>query len=266
MLKTQLKDVSETLLIPLWAKATETSCPNGIIKDPKSLELMKSIDYDFSKLKNAKYSQLGISIRTKLLDEYINNFIKSSSNPIIINIGSGLDTRYLRIKNKPSTWYELDLPEVIELKKTVFSPHEFDVLIGKSIFDFSWLNDISFENHEILCVAEGLFMYFSESEIKDIIENMKKKFNKFEMIIESVSNFMVKNSHSHDGLKEFNASFKWGISHPKSIEKITPIIHFKKADNYFDYYPEKWGSLGIFSKLPFLRQIFSPHLIHIEVF
>lgn len=42
----KLKGVPETLLIPLWAKATETKRSKPIIKDEKALEIMEQIDYD----------------------------------------------------------------------------------------------------------------------------------------------------------------------------------------------------------------------------
>ncbi|WP_255343947.1 hypothetical protein [Methanobacterium sp. SMA-27] len=40
-MKQNLKGVSKTLLIPLWARAFETKQPNPIIKDEKAVEIMK---------------------------------------------------------------------------------------------------------------------------------------------------------------------------------------------------------------------------------
>lgn len=50
MVKQSLNGVPETLLIPLWARAVETKKNNSIIKDYKALDMMESIDYDFSKI------------------------------------------------------------------------------------------------------------------------------------------------------------------------------------------------------------------------
>ena len=47
-----LNGVSETLLITLWAKAEESKREDSIIKDYKSIEILKEINYDFSKFKN----------------------------------------------------------------------------------------------------------------------------------------------------------------------------------------------------------------------
>jgi len=36
---------------------------------------------------------------------------------VIVNIGCGLDSRFLRIDNGSVIFYDLDLPELIDLKK-----------------------------------------------------------------------------------------------------------------------------------------------------
>ncbi len=54
-----LNGVPETLLIPLWARATETQMPKPIIRDDKAIAMMAQIDYDFSKFNGAWMSQTG---------------------------------------------------------------------------------------------------------------------------------------------------------------------------------------------------------------
>ena len=39
--------LSETMLIPLWAKAVEYSHPNPILRDAEAVRMMQMIDYDF---------------------------------------------------------------------------------------------------------------------------------------------------------------------------------------------------------------------------
>ena len=42
----ELKDVAETLLYPLISRYVETQKENGVIKDPKSVEIIDALDYD----------------------------------------------------------------------------------------------------------------------------------------------------------------------------------------------------------------------------
>lgn len=53
-MKHNLSGVSETLLIPLWARAVETKHHQPIVKDEKAVEMMEHIDYDFRKFKKGE--------------------------------------------------------------------------------------------------------------------------------------------------------------------------------------------------------------------
>ncbi len=48
-----LDNVSETLLITLYTRACESQRPDVVFKDEESVEMVKQIDYDFSRGENA---------------------------------------------------------------------------------------------------------------------------------------------------------------------------------------------------------------------
>ena len=47
----QLSSIPETMLITLWAKATETEEDNGLLHDEIARQIISNIDYDFTKFK-----------------------------------------------------------------------------------------------------------------------------------------------------------------------------------------------------------------------
>ena len=47
-IKIDLSGVSETLLIPLWARAKFSEDHSPLLNDSKAIEIVKKIDYDFS--------------------------------------------------------------------------------------------------------------------------------------------------------------------------------------------------------------------------
>jgi len=91
-----LKDVAETLLYPLISRYVETQKDNGVIKDPKSVEIIDALDYDVENTKLYPISQLGACLRTIIFDEAVINFLKHSPDGVILNLGCGLDTRIVR--------------------------------------------------------------------------------------------------------------------------------------------------------------------------
>ena len=63
-IENRLTEVPETMLITLWAKAMETSRRDALLRDEKAVEILRQIDYDFTKFKNAKFSQTGYYARS----------------------------------------------------------------------------------------------------------------------------------------------------------------------------------------------------------
>ena len=116
----KLTGIPETLLITLWARAVEAQKAKPIIHDTAALEIMSQIDYDFDKFTPGWRSQVGVAVRSELFDNQVKAFVSHNPNALIINLGAGLDTRYTRMQSNLITWYDLDVPEVISLRKKYF--------------------------------------------------------------------------------------------------------------------------------------------------
>ncbi len=137
--KIKLTGIPKTLLIPLRARYLETKKKNGIIHDPKTVEIWDRIEYDFTEKENdvSVGSQIGVSIRTEILDEAVQEFLKKEPHGVVVNLGCGLDTRFYRIDNGSVSWYDLDVPEAIDLRRKFFDETDRFRFISKSVTDFS---------------------------------------------------------------------------------------------------------------------------------
>lgn len=260
----KLKGVPETMLITLWAKAVENKQPKPIVKDPKALEIMEKIDYDFSKFEKGWLSQAGVVIRTELFDNAAKAFISKNPNAVIINIGCGLDTRFIKIDNNKIRWYDLDLPESIIIKKNFFKETDRYKMIAKSVFDYSWIDEINILKEPVLIIAEGLLMYFTEEEVKGIMNKLVSAFPEAEMLLEMITPTIVKNSKRHDTVSKLGVEFKWGINTGKDIEKINPNIQFIQEFNYFDYHKDRWRFVKWFALIPAFKNRFNGRLLHVK--
>lgn len=264
-MESKLTGVSETMLIPLWARAYETKREDSIVKDAKAIEIMNRIDYDFSKFEGAWMSQTGVAIRTKVLDDGVKHFINNHKDAIVINIGCGLDTRFERIDNGRVIWYDLDLKQAIDLRKNFFKETKRYKMISKSVFDYSWMDDIDFKNKNILVLSEGVLMYFKEEQIKELLDKMQKKFKKFECLFEIMTPFIVKNSKRHDSVNETNASFSWGIKGGKELEQYNSHLKFIEEWNFYDFYRNRWRFLRWLSLIPLVKNNFNNRVAHFKM-
>lgn len=263
----KLTGIPETLLIPLWARAVESEKNQPIIRDPRAVQMVSRIDYDFSKFEKVWLSQLGVSIRTMLLDRATSDFVQRNPGSVVVNLGAGLDTRGERFKDKGITcWYDLDVPEVVKLRQNFFSEDEKHKLIAGSAFDLSWLEQVEYAGKPVLFIAEGMLMYFDEQEVRRLFGQLALRVPGFEMLFEALAPIAVGKSKHHDSLKKLDnaAEFKWGLKNSRDLESWDKKIQFVEEWNYFDFHKDRWKWFGLIARLPFLRPMFSNRIIHLR--
>jgi O-methyltransferase involved in polyketide biosynthesis len=257
---TMITGVSETLMITLYARYLETNRDDSIIKDSKAVEIVESLDYDFTKFTTGWASQLGCVIRAKNFDRVISDFIKTHPNAVIINLGSGLCTRFFRVDNGTIIWYEVDFPEVIQLRHKLISETERYQFISKSILDFTWIDEIKREpNQPVLIIAEGVCMYLTEAQNKLLFQEISKRFQDVEMMIDAISPGMAKNSKRHDTVSKTDAEFQWGIKQVTELETWDSGIKILEVNHYltnFAKYPHRlkwWMKYLVFILVPLYK-------------
>ncbi len=139
MPKPFLMGEQETLLIPLYCKAKKN---NPILADKKAQEILQQIDYKFSALDVPAKTCAMILLRAKKLDEYARAFLAQHPDSLVLHLGCGLDARYDRLQPQQAEWIDLDLPDVIELRRTFFDETDRVRMIGSSVTDLGWLDGV----------------------------------------------------------------------------------------------------------------------------
>ena len=210
IVKQNLKGVSETQLITLWARAAETKHENPIIKDQKAVEIVNKIEYDFSKFDKDMLTQVMVAVRTEILDNATNAFIEKYPDAIIINLGCGLDTRFSRLDNNKIHWYDLDLPESINIRRHFFEERDRYKMIAKSVFDYSWTDDIQANEH-VLIILEGLLVYFKEHEVKNLLNKLINTFEGAELLSTIIPPFVIEKIPKKGLFSEMGVQFQWGL-------------------------------------------------------
>ncbi len=250
----KLKGVPKTLLIPLRGRYLETKRQNGIVSDPKSVEIIDSLEHDFAECELPWDSQMLTSVRTEILDEAIGRFLGENPNGVVVNLGCGLDTRLHRLDNGKVEWYELDLPEAIEIRRQFFQENGRYRFIAKDVFDFTWMDEIPNDRPTVF-IAEGLFCYFTEEQVRRILFAIKERFSKSEIMFEIFSPLMTKTWHRHPHLRGAISLFQWTLKEGRSLEKWSTGICCANEWHYFDRHARRWRWMRYFRWIPPLRKI-----------
>lgn len=224
--KVHLTEDKETLLITLYARALESRSDHPILRDEAAENLIHRIDYDFQKFKITPDDRVTASVRGKQLDLWTAEFLTNHREAVVLHLGCGLDSRVFRIDPPPRVdWYDLDFPEIIELRQRLYPQRSGYHMIGSSVTDVRWLNQVP-ADRPVWIVAEGLMMYLSEEEVKQLLERLTHRFPSGQLAFDAFNSFGVRMATRHQGLKATGATIRWGIDDPHEIERWNPRLHF----------------------------------------
>ena len=216
--------VQETLLLPLWGRAYETQQAKPRLIDNKAVEIIRMIDYDFSTIiETQAMSQHGWVARSLHTDKLVKNFIGKHPKATIVNLGCGMDTTFSRIDNGEITFYELDFPDVIELRKHFYQDNERHISIASSFHDTEkWFEKIKVVDG-LLFLAGGVFVYSTEEQMKKFFITTADYFGECEFYFDATSPLGLKISKKmvlkKGGMDFFKDSEGWALKPVKSIEK-----------------------------------------------
>ncbi|MGC6404956.1 class I SAM-dependent methyltransferase [Bisgaard Taxon 45] len=257
----KISGLSSTLLITLWAKAVEYDKPNPLLKDPEAARLKKQIDYDFQKLNSARLSQVGCCGRAKLFDQQILKFLSQHPDAVIVQLGAGLDARFERLsKPKVTAWYDLDLPEVIAIRRQLL-PETGNQYLADSLFNTDWMNTVRQHNKPVLLVLEGVLMFFPKDEVKQFIATVAENLPNSTMIFDIVPPMAVGRGQYHDALKKIDnqarPEFTWTVQNIQEFATWHPSVKLDSvhylSDTCQSHYPwwirllyaTRWGKRNL---------------------
>lgn len=249
----KLGDVQETMLIPLAIKASETMRKKARICDKKAVEMVRELGIDTSKY-DKFMSHEGVVARTIMFDRSLKAYLERYPDAVCINLGCGLDSRFLRVDNGTLLWYDIDLTDVIAVRRRFFKEQERVHMIAGSILDSGWTQQIE-KGRKVILIAEGLLMYFSREQVRTLLEVISRAFPDYVLLAELMPVAAAKMSSHHDTVKHTRAVFAWGTESGKELEKICPGLKLVN-ENSFNVIMKGFTFRGwLFGTLPKLRDL-----------
>lgn len=216
--------VPETMLQTVFARAQETQKQNHKIADEKAVELISRLDYDFSLAAKDKTMSSGVLARTLVLDRMVSEYLSEHPGAVVINLACGLDTRCYRMQGY-SHWYNLDLPEVVEVREKLLPEDGIISQIPASAMDARWASCIAADGNPVLVIMEGLTMYLSESDVKQIFAIIAAHFPTSVVFVETMLPFIVK-TVKEKSIEGSHAKFTWGVKDGMTLAALLPDFEF----------------------------------------
>ena len=245
-----LPPIARTLLITLACRARESIRSDALLKDARSVEILNQLgDVENALMGMSVLDQTFTVMRARQFDHYARSFLEVHPGGLVVDIGCGLDTRFYRLDNGYMSWLGLDLPEVIEMRHRFLPDSERCRVIARSMLDHTWLEEVASLDKPTIFLAEGVFVYFTEDQIKPLILSMAERFPGNELVFDALSRFSVwVHNHSHSVLKETGIQISWGVDKPHLLEPWGLTLLDKWG--YFDDREPRIGWVNLLRLIP----------------
>lgn len=168
-----LHGVERTLLMPMIVRArAATLCP---WLDPQDACARKALDQDgiaWPEPPADAASIVNILWRTRMIKDIGQDFFGRFPHVQGVNLGAGLSDYFQWMDNGQNRWIDVDLPEVVELRRrwlpTPRHPHRHETL-SDDLRTPGWWSRLGLQRHNhhnpLLLVCEGVLMYLQPTQV-----------------------------------------------------------------------------------------------------
>jgi O-methyltransferase involved in polyketide biosynthesis len=252
-----LTGVPETMLWTLHNRASEARRPDTFLKDPECVRIYESIEYDYER--SFGKPDTSHPMRSRIFDDAVKPWMKAHPGGTVVELASGLETQFQRCDDGQVRWLCVDVPEAISVRERFLRTTERCRHVAKSALDLSWMDEVD-PARGVFVTAQGLFMYFTEPEVKRLVMAMIERFPGVQIMFDTIPRwFSEKTMKGFGKTNHYRAPpMPWGVKR----DEIVPLLRSwsgRIQDVSVISYGFARGAgkvmLGVFAALPVLRNV-----------
>ncbi|MEV0230433.1 class I SAM-dependent methyltransferase [Nonomuraea sp. NPDC050786] len=232
--KVQLSEEKATLLATLYGRALDARSRRPILGDDLAVEAVKQIDFDFRRTGMTRALGAAVALRARFIDRWAAEYLATHPDATVLHLGCGLDTRFHRLAPPPTVrWYDVDYPDVIELRGRLFPERPGHRVIASSVTDLTWLEQVP-DDVPALVVAEGLLYYLLPDDGRALLRAIVDRFPGGQFVFDAVNWLGVRLQKLNRPVRKAGATLRWGIDGPRELVAIHPRLRCVSAVSAFD--------------------------------
>jgi O-methyltransferase involved in polyketide biosynthesis len=213
----ELGIVQQTLFFPLLARARDNERRRPLLRDEKAAELVRQIDFDAGTFNQSVMTFL-VVLRTMILDWWVRQFLAANPGATVVELGTGLNTRFERTDNGSVRWIDLDLPDTIALRRKFFADSGRQRMIAASLLDEDWLTTVRELPGPYFFVADGVLPYLREDEVTTVLARIAARFPGALLAFDAYPRSVLEMEHKM-AAKRGIARWQWSCDDPRTLER-----------------------------------------------
>ncbi len=251
MSQIQLTGVSKTLVFTLRVRAEEHARPDALFHDEQAVRWLVELPRDEALERTySRFFQTGIALRTYRFDEMTRRFIASHPRPVVVELAAGLSSRYYRVGEGKARWVELDLPEVIAVRRQLDRESDEHRFVAASVLDPAWMDHVPATAPEnLLLLTEGLLMYLDRAEVERLARQLRGRFPGATWAFDVLGHLFSR--RIADRFAAAGAPLKWSVDNERDVEPFG--LRVVGVWPNFTFSARRWGWRRWLSWLPSVR-------------
>lgn len=214
----ELGDVQRTLFFPLAARARESGKKRPLLRDPKAVEIVEAVDFEIAQITPGP-TRFIVTLRTLIFDWWVSQFLAADPGGTVIDLGTGLNTRFERTDNGTVHWIDLDLPDTIELRRRYFADTERRTMVAASLTSEDWLAEVEQRPAPYFFLSDGVLEYLTEEEVTGTLTRIAGRFPGAMLAFDTVTSMSMAQERKMAAKRKV-PPWQWACDDPRSLERL----------------------------------------------
>ena len=215
--KVELGKVQQTLFFPLLARVRESQSRRPLLRDPRAAEIVREVGIDFTTYRTPM--RIMVVMRTLTLDWWVRQFLAEHPAGTVVELGTGLNTRFERTDNGSVHWIDLDLPDTIELRRRFFTDTDRRRMLTASLLDEDWVPVVGALPGPYFFMADGVLPYLTEDEVTSTLARLAARFPGSKLAFDSYPRVALEWEHKLAAKRDL-AYWQWSCDDPRTLERL----------------------------------------------
>ncbi|KAB5547232.1 S-adenosyl-L-methionine-dependent methyltransferase [Coniochaeta sp. 2T2.1] len=176
----------KTLLVTLYSRwlDCQSSHPPPLLNDRWAGYVIDQIDYDWREMGINGFFAAHMTLRARIIDQWATEWLNAhkGEDVTVLHLACGLDARCHRLSNwgRGVRWVDVDLPEVVELRRRLLPAPEggkgFEYkLFAGDVTDDGVLEQVA-SDRPTLVIFEGLMPYLEPGDADGLIKRLCERY------------------------------------------------------------------------------------------
>ena len=248
--------VQETLIIPLFGRLVCSERFPALFSDPEAKRICDALDYDFAEKRRKMESPAGLFGALEVAQRQYDlrceaeAYLKTHPRAAVVNLGCGLDDTFHKCDNGLCRGYNIDFPDVIEVRNQLLPPGERETNLACDLNDYSWMERID-DSDGAFFFAAGVFYYFRTEAVRHIFDAMARRFPSgalaFDSCNERGAKLMRRTWLKEAGITDVGAFFS--MEDEGELQGWSDRFAAVNAKSYIRGYRDIYRDVGLFHKV-----------------